>query len=588
MATVELTEYWNYNDQAWETRETGAHFQNWASNGNGTYYNTVASGSYTTSYTYQTSNTVDSLITYARPRTINFTATNLAANADNLVITLGGTVMSPTPASGYAQGTNPNTVKTDNYGTVKGSFEIPKDTIRTGKREVVIANDHNKALTTYNSSGIRRDITTTTHTAYQTHTTYTTQVVYDPIAESFRVNNDAVITSVDLFFASKPDSSDTHRQGITMQIRGFGDQGFPNSTVYAERTLGPDDVNVSDDGTVKTNFALEDPMFVKAQDTYCIVLITDSDKYEVYIAKMGEHKLSGYKDVLAQQPYVDGVLYTSSNAQSWSISQESDLTFAVNCGAFNDSGTILFDPIVFGVDNFTDDQGNPINDADGNPIKLSADQVVLLANYLTPDNTGLAWQMRYTTKDQPSTITINDVAWIPLPNEISQDISKTLSQLQLEATFTTSSSLSPILALDDLTLGALLTAGEGKYISRNIDFSDSQFNAIKTTYEADIPDGASVTPYYSIDAGKTWVPYTNANVVKKQIDRNYYRYTLTVLLHDQQKGDMALETQFKGMIDMKSATPVLKPQVRRYTNTMIETDNSENSPVTDTTTTAGK
>ena len=595
MTVVQVQAHWNYDDQAWETGSsgTGEQFQNgqdgWYDTGQTyswgehVFQKTELTGYNTSTYNYTTSNTVNSLLTYARTRTINFSATNLAANADNLVVTVDGIQMTPTPATGYSAGTNPNTVKTDNYGTVKGSFVIPANTIRTGIREVVISNDHNKAIATYSAKGIKRDITTTSHTGTINTPVYTT-VQVEPLAESFQVPTDAIITSIDLYFATKPDGTDTtHRSNITLQIRGIGDQGFPNSTVYSEVSLPPDAVSTSTDGTVKTNFPLVDPMFVKRDDSYAIVLITDSDQYNVYVAKMGEHKLTGYKDILASQAYTNGVLFSSSNAQSWNISQETDLTFGVNCGSFNDTGTVMFDPIVFGQEGFTNEDGTPVLDSNGNPVMLTADQIVLLCSYLTPDNTGLSWQIRYLPTGSPSTATISSMPWQPLTNAVSQDLSQSVSQLQLQATFASSSTMSPMLALDDLTLGAILTASEGKYITLNQNYVDNPYNAIVTSYDAYVPDGTSVTPYYSLDGGTTWNPYTGAEVTKKQVTRSYYHYTYRLLLHNQQTGDMAMEDNYKGLLDIKSATPVLRPQVKNFTNVVSSTDNSQNTPFVTTT-----
>ena len=62
----------------------------------------------------------------------------------------------------------------------------------------------------------------------------------------------------------------------------------------------------------------------------------------------------------------------------------------------------------------------------------------------------------------------------------------------------------------------MLTKNSGSYIGVNTtqptDSSDSggaSFDHVKMQYDAEIPDGCKVTPYYSIDGGQSWKTLSN-------------------------------------------------------------------------------
>ena len=69
-------------------------------------------------------------------------------------------------------------------------------------------------------------------------------------------------------------------------------------------------------------------MFLQSGTEYCVVLMTTSLDYRVWIAQMGEEDVGGTNRVISQQPYA-GVLFKSQNNTTWNAIQMQDLKFTL-------------------------------------------------------------------------------------------------------------------------------------------------------------------------------------------------------------------------------------------------------------------
>lgn len=239
-----------------------------------------------------------------------------------------------TPASGYRKGSEPGTIMSDAKGTAKGTFTIPPG-IRCGNREVTLKNANSTSTATYSAHGRKK---TTTEIIFKTRVTVN---LVDPLAQSFQYDENRTITSVGLHFASKGDRN----SNVVVQIRGMGDQGFPNKTVYAETVLNADDIRVSNNASAETRVYFEDPMMAEAGKEYAIVIITENSDYTMWVGTRTKPKIDKPNEVISGNPYVQGVLFSSSNASTWTPHQNSDLKFNVYTAKFNKTATIEFDPI---------------------------------------------------------------------------------------------------------------------------------------------------------------------------------------------------------------------------------------------------
>lgn len=195
--------------------------------------------------------------------------------------------------------------------------------------------------------------TTVTSTSTNTRTTTDRRYV-DPLAQSFEVVEETgiYVTKCDVFFRTK----DANSIPITLQIRTM-QNGLPTRTRLSQVTLDPKDVLTSDTASVATTFTFNYPIYLEGGNEYCVVLISASDSYNVWISRMGEQDVStlslqeSERIIVSQQPVL-GSLFKSQNGATWDASQYEDLKFNLYRAEFNtNSGTARFENPVLGVGN---------------------------------------------------------------------------------------------------------------------------------------------------------------------------------------------------------------------------------------------
>lgn len=387
------------------------------------------------------SSTTDTLIQYMRSNHINFKATNLSPYQDGYSITIDGTpVQNPTPADkDKYQGAKANEFKTDAKGTIVGSFDIPGGTIRCGTRVVKITNSNGDiASANYTANGTLK---TTTNTIEKR--VYTVNL-WDPLAQSFYLNETRQLSSVDLYFLKKPSPANehqAHKPQLIVQIREMSDDGYPNRVVRGEVYIDPENIKTSTDGSVFTRITFNDSITLNANQGYAIVLISDSDEYQLFKATKGESVVSagasetGYNsnpspllntdpqktgqnititnrvsanvgDVLSKAPNSNGVMFVSNNGMTWTAKNDSSLKFRVNVCDYLKNGEVVFNTIK--IADLASNNANSIwNVMDKGPdlddksekktpnkeIK-SIDRLATLTQFLTYQNTSLHWYFR--------------------------------------------------------------------------------------------------------------------------------------------------------------------------------------------------
>ena len=161
------------------------------------------------------------------------------------------------------------------------------------------------------------------------------QIDRHPIAQSFYVEQDTgcFITKVDLYFKSKATSDP-----VCLQIRPMVD-GFPSTDVILPGSVvyvNGSSVNVSDQATTATSFVFEEPLYLKGNRDYAIVVITNSPDYQIFIAQIDEFEIGTTAGRVAKNPAL-GTLFYSQNGGTFTPSQEQDLTFEIFRAKFDTS-----------------------------------------------------------------------------------------------------------------------------------------------------------------------------------------------------------------------------------------------------------
>jgi len=153
----------------------------------------------------------------------------------------------------------------------------------------------------------------------------------DPIAQTFRLAEagGAFVTKVDIAFKSKAAAIP-----VMLQIRTVI-AGFPSTDVLpqAEKVLNPADITTSDDGSVMTSFVFDDPIYLRENVEYAVVLLADTQEYNVFVAQMGQPTLVG-EQAVSKQPHI-GTFFQSANGSTWTESQDIDMKFKVWRAQFN-------------------------------------------------------------------------------------------------------------------------------------------------------------------------------------------------------------------------------------------------------------
>ena len=167
------------------------------------------------------------------------------------------------------------------------------------------------------------------------------QVNKQPIAQSFFIDepNGIYCTKVDLFFAARDDSLP-----VQIQIRPMVN-GFPSSVSIIPGTtklLPASSVNIDVTGPdlTPTTFEFDEPVFLKGQNDYALVVIADSKDYQIYIAEINEFQFGSTERRVNKQPVL-GSLFYSQNGATFTPAQNQDLAFVIHQATFaNRSGTL--------------------------------------------------------------------------------------------------------------------------------------------------------------------------------------------------------------------------------------------------------
>jgi hypothetical protein len=171
----------------------------------------------------------------------------------------------------------------------------------------------------------------------------------DPLAQTFLISpvqfpQGISLSKVRICFRTK--DSDVP---VTLQIRP-ATNGYPSSSVIypgGSVTLTPDKVKTFSSTTAGpnlenvnhyTDFVFDTPVYLQPGE-HSFVLLANSNKYEVYIAQIGQKEI-GTDRVISEQPY-GGSLFLSQNGSTWEPEQNSDLMFRLYRNVYSQSSSVL-------------------------------------------------------------------------------------------------------------------------------------------------------------------------------------------------------------------------------------------------------
>jgi len=391
-----------------------------------------------------TTNTVTTLvqnetraIEFLRQRSVSFTVSGFDANEVLTQLIFDGRNITPNPA-----------LVASAQGTLTGTFTVPANVPIGTKLVRFVGSQGNFGNATYTGEG------TLTIRRWQSTTTITTEF-YDPLAQSFVLEQGRHITGVDLKFATIGNAANP----VLVQLRE-GDNGFPSRNVVADAQIPVSSMTTANT-YVRANF--HTPIWLESGEEYFIVILTDDGQHAVRVAELGRLDPIANRTVTAQ-PYTVGVLLSSSNGSTWTPHQDKDLTFRLIGADFSDTTTTI-------------GMGSIV-------VSGCTDLLINCPVELPTDNT----QLRYVVTRS------NSEVFNLAPGQLLRFDVAISDTLQIQAVLTGTSTQSPVLSPGTLVVvGALDTAGF--YQSREFQLSAGG-STMRVVYEANITGSATVVPQY--------------------------------------------------------------------------------------------
>jgi hypothetical protein len=294
----------------------------------------------------------ETAIAYMRPMSLAWTITNAKPNTKLYAFFDGVSVDSQITQTGGVMGVN---VVTDASGQQTGTFAVTDFTYTTGTKvlkfqdtaeytsEYIPGSTVSSAEGKFTSSGTlrtTRETLTTINTVVESSVSFNNVIggLGDPLAQSFfthGVTGGVNITKIDIFFQSKEADGSIP---VTLEVREMV-AGYPSPILVSQfsRVIKqPADIIVSADGTVPTSFVFDTPIFLPENRDWCFVLLSNSDKYYLWTAKLGE-KSQETGLTIFEQPFI-GSMFKSENNVTWATDSTEDIKFTMHKAVFDTAG----------------------------------------------------------------------------------------------------------------------------------------------------------------------------------------------------------------------------------------------------------
>ena len=382
-------------------------------------------------------------LAYLREIDVAFTASGFGPGEVLEKVTFDG--LDVTPAQ---------SVIADTSGELSGSFRIPAS-VPSGSKSVVFdgaGGSHGTAVFTGQGA-------LTTQTLRQV--TSVTSWYYDPLAQTFVVDDDMQLAGADLWFTAKGIGE------VRVQLREVSG-GVPTRAVLAESIVASSDIVISGAGHTRVLFPA--PVALVSGTQYALVILCDDAETSVAVAELGKYD-SLAQQWVASQPYQVGVLLSSSNASTWTAHQDRDLAFRLLRATF--SGKKSLDLGAVTVDGATDFMLMPL-------CEVPSSQAGVAYTLGLPDGTSLE---------------VAEGQAVTFATPVTGDIGVT-------AVLDGSETWSPVLWPGTQALvGVVQTTAD--YYGRSIAAKNGDTYATKAVliYDALVPSGAAVKPEIQIDGG---------------------------------------------------------------------------------------
>lgn len=334
----------------------------------------------------------------------------------------------------------------------------------------------------------------------------------DPLAQTFMLPVDTMLTSVGLFFMTKDPNLP-----VTVEIRAVTN-GYPGREVYATATVRPEEIVCSPTCSAETRAVFRDPFLATANTEYCIVVLTNSNQYRLGAARLGGKDLATQAAV-SRQPYTVGVMFSSSNAMTWTAHQELDLKFRLYGAKFAETGVLTYQAVSL----------------------PDASRLVLAASEVIPRGGRIDWQVS----------TDGGASYRPIANGLATDLGVAATSAKIRAVF--SGDPSGVVQAQAAAVMAGKYKLSGVYVSREKEAP--AFSDLTIYVDMDTPSGTTQTVKYTVDGGTTWKSFGPA-VSSQQVDHAFVQNKYTAHL-------ATPATKVRVKIEQTTNSSLVTPRARR-------------------------
>ena len=149
----------------------------------------------------------------------------------------------------------------------------------------------------------------------------------DPVAQSFKIDFDCMISKADIFFENVDVGSE-----VWVELREMLN-GYPTEIVLSRKDLDTTKIKTSLDATVPTEIEFSHPVRIKSGTEYCIVVGGNSPQTRIWIARLGETAVNADNKTIDTQISL-GSCFRSQNGSTWNAEQYEDMMFKLYCAKF--------------------------------------------------------------------------------------------------------------------------------------------------------------------------------------------------------------------------------------------------------------
>ena len=304
----------------------------------------------------------------------------------------------------------------------------------------------------------------------------------DPLAQTFLVTTrgGCFITKLDLYFAAKDNVLP-----VWVELRNVVN-GYPGKKLlpFGRVVKQAEDVNVdANTGTSVTTFTFDSPVYLQEGQEYCVVTMTNSLEYKIWISQMGEADVSGTGRLVSSQPVL-GSLFKSQNNRTWDAIQSQDKKFTLYQAVFD---TNILGTVSLTNDNITTEKTNE----EGNEVYAQR----LLSNPLVMTNGSTVLKVRH--RDHGMYSTSNNVTITGVSSLISTTLSGALTNSSTSLTLASStnfpSSGTVHLKINNEIISGTISGTAVSSLTRGIGDSDAAAHSDGATVELYQINGVPLT-----------------------------------------------------------------------------------------------